>query len=151
MTWLTVTEYMSQMTTDMLFVIITIHRRITKGATGGSGTIYTFPEHLRLFRIQQGCIAQSLVCLCSVLQIIVCPFPCWSLYCLSFDLRLIPLFFLNITKSEASLLCDGIQDGELERNERGTNSRTITNAIMLNISSNGLVVTKQYNFYFIRK
>lgn len=51
MTWFqTVTEYLSQMTTNMLFVIITIHKRITNGATRGSGTVYTFPEQLRLPR-----------------------------------------------------------------------------------------------------
>jgi hypothetical protein len=42
-------------------------------------------------------IAQSNLLLCSVLWIIVCLFVFWSLYCLSFNLRLLitPLIFSN--------------------------------------------------------
>ena len=75
--------------------LISYHRvckkSITTGGTSGAETAYLSrePEFIPVFIGIR--VAQSLVYfMCSVLQIIVCPFVLfWSLCCLSFDLRLL--------------------------------------------------------------
>ena len=96
------------------FLIHDFHRvcrkSITTDATSGAGTAYPSEDPKFSPDFSGVPVTRSLVFLCNVLHILVCPFVIflfWPLYCLSFELRLLitPLVPSNFFYIHEYLVC----------------------------------------------